>query len=113
MFESRAARTVLLYTASVLGALALSAVLVSATGGSASAVWRALLDGSIRSPGAWGLTLTTMAPLLIVAVGAIAATRAGLINIGQEGQLLIGACFAAYAAARLPGPGPIVLVVTR
>ena len=72
----------------------------------------ALIDGSIRSPGAWGLTLTTMAPLLLVAVGAIVATRAGLINIGQEGQLLIGACFGAYAAARLPGPGPLVLVAT-
>jgi simple sugar transport system permease protein len=96
----------------VLGALGLSALLVSATGGSAKAVWTALLDGSVRSPGAWGLTLTTMAPLLLVAVGAIAATRAGLINIGQEGQLLLGACFAAYAAVRLPGPGPIVLVAT-
>ena len=73
-------------------------------------MWSALLDGSIRSPGAWGLTLTTMAPLLLVAVGAIVATRAGLINIGQEGQLLIGACFAAYVAVRLPGPGPFVLV---
>ena len=46
-----------------------------------------------------------MAPLLLVAVGAIVATRAGLINIGQEGQLLIGACFGGYVAVRLPGPG--------
>ncbi|MGH9135619.1 MAG: ABC transporter permease, partial [Acidimicrobiales bacterium] len=96
----------------MLGAVALSALLVSLTGGSASRVWTALLDGSIRSPGAWGLTLTTMAPLLCVATGAVAATRAGLINIGQEGQLLIGACFAAYLAVRLPGPGPLVLVAT-
>ncbi|HET9546859.1 MAG TPA: ABC transporter permease [Desertimonas sp.] len=102
-------RTVALYAASIAGALLLSALLVSATGGSARAVWSALIDGSIRSPGAWGLTLTTMAPLLIVAVGAIVATRAGLINIGQEGQLLIGACFAAYVAVRLPGPGPLVI----
>ena len=105
-------RTGALYVASILGALALSALLVSATGGSARAVWKALLDGSIRSPGAWGLTLTTMAPLLLVAVGAIVATRAGLINIGQEGQLLIGASFAAYIAVRLPGPGPLVIFAT-
>jgi len=105
-------RTAGLYVASLLGAVALSALLVSLTGGSASRVWTALLDGSIRSPGAWGLTLTTMAPLLLVATGAVAATRAGLINIGQEGQLLIGACFAAFLAVRLPGPGPLVLVAT-
>lgn len=102
--------TVLAYCLSVAAALALSAVLVSATGGSAPKVLSALLDGSIRSQGAWGATVTTMAPLLIVAVGAIAATRAGLINIGQEGQLLIGACFAAFFAVRLPGPGWFVLI---
>jgi general nucleoside transport system permease protein len=112
MPERGVIRTATLYAMSVLGALALSALLVSVTGGSASAVWNALLDGSIRSPGAWGLTLTTMAPLLLVAVGAIAATRAGLINIGQEGQLILGACFASYVAVRLPGPGPVVLVAT-
>ena len=103
---------VALYVASVLGALVLSAVLVWSTGGSATRVATALLDGSVRSPGALGLTLTTMAPLLLVAVGAVAATRAGLINIGQEGQLLVGACFAAFLAVRLPGPGPVVLAAT-
>lgn len=101
-----------LYVVSVAGALVLSAALVSATGGSALAVFDALLDGSVRSPGAWGLTLTSMAPLLLVATGAVAATRAGLVNIGQEGQLLVGACFGAFIAVRLPGPGPLVLACT-
>ena len=101
--------TLVTYAVSIGGAIAVSALLVSVTGGSASAVFAALIDGSIRAPGAWGLTLTTMAPLLFVAVGTIVSTRAGLVNIGQEGQLLIGACFGAYLAARLPGPGPLVL----
>src|SRR6266508_2117482 len=101
-----------LYVGSLVGALVVSAILVSSTGGSAFAVFDALLDGSIRSPGAWGLTLTSMAPLLLVAIGAVAATRAGIVNIGQEGQLLVGACFGAFLAVRLPGPGPLVLVCT-
>lgn len=105
-------RTATTYVASVVGALVVSAMLVASTGGSAFAVFDALLDGSIRSPGAWGLTLTSMAPLLLVAIGAVAATRAGIVNIGQEGQLLVGACFGAYLAVRLPGPGPAVLVCT-
>lgn len=112
MRDRHAARTVLTYVASIGAALVLSALLVSVTGGSAAAVVDALIDGSLRTPGAWGLTLTTMAPLLLVAVGAVAATRAGLVNIGQEGQVLIGASCAAYVAVRLPGPGPLVLVVT-
>ncbi len=104
--------TALLYATSIVGAIALSGLLVAATGGSATAVFGALLDGSLRSPGAWGLTLTTMAPLLLVAVGTIAATRAGLVNIGQEGQVLVGACFAAYIAVRLGGPGWFVITVS-
>ncbi len=98
------------YVGSIAAAIVISGLLVAATGGSATAVFDALLDGSIRSPGAWGLTLTTMAPLLFVAIGTIVATRAGLVNIGQEGQLLLGACFGAFLAVRLPGPGPVVLV---
>jgi general nucleoside transport system permease protein len=101
-----------LYVLSVSTALALCAVLVSATGGSWRSVFTALLDGGVRSPGAWGLTLTTAAPLLVVAVGTILATKAGLVNIGQEGQLLIGASFCAYAAVRLGGPAPLVIVLS-
>ena len=104
--------TVAMYIASLAGAVALSGILVSATGGSATAVLGALLDGSLRSPGAWGLTLTTAAPLLLVAIGTIVATRAGLVNIGQEGQLLVGACFAGFAAVRIGGPGWLVLTGT-
>ncbi len=100
-----------LYVGCVVAALALCAGLVAATGGSWRSVFSAMLDGSVRSPGAWGLTLTTAAPLLVVAIGTILATKAGLVNIGQEGQLLIGAAFCAYAAVRVGGPGPFVLVV--
>lgn len=106
------ATTFALYAASVGAALLISAILVAATGGSAGEVFGALLDGSLRSPGAWGLTLTTAAPLLLVASGTIVATRAGLVNIGQEGQLLVGACFAAYVAVRIDGPGWWLISVT-
>ena len=65
---SDAVLVILLYLASILLALGLSAALVAATGGSATSVYNALLDGSIRSPGAWGLTLSTTSALLIVAL---------------------------------------------
>lgn len=100
------------YVLSIAAALAISAALVSATGGSAGGVFGALIDGSLTSPGAWGLTLTTMAPLLLVAAGSIVATRAGLVNIGQEGQVVVGACFCAYIAVRLGGPGWFVIAAS-
>jgi len=108
----RAVPVVLLYVISVGVALALCALLVSATGGSASEVFSALIDGSLRSPGAWGLTVNTAAPLLCVAVGTIWAGKAGLSNIGQEGQVLLGAAGTAYLATRLEGPGFFVIVAS-
>lgn len=101
---------VVLYVASILGALGLSALLVAITGGSPEAVMTALLDGSIRLPGAWGRTLATAAPLVVVAVGAVLSNKAGLVNIGQEGQLIVGAALAAYLGTRLELPGALLLL---
>ncbi len=101
---------VTLYALSIFAALALAGLLVTVTGGSAADVFNALLDGSVRNPGRWGLTLGAAAPLLLVALGTIVNARAGLVNIGQEGQLLIGAAFATYVGTRLGGPGPAVVV---
>ena len=101
---------VLLYVICIGGALALAAVLVAATGGSWTAVYRAMLDGSIRNPGRWGLTLAVSAPILLVGLGTVVNGRAGLVNIGQEGQLVMGASFAAFLASRLAGSGPLALV---
>jgi ABC-type uncharacterized transport system permease subunit len=108
----RAVPIVITYVISVAVALALCALLVSATGGSASEVFSALIDGSLRAPGAWGLTVNTAAPLLCVAVGTIWAGKAGLSNIGQEGQVLLGAAGTAYLATRLEGPGFFVIVAS-
>jgi ABC-type uncharacterized transport system permease subunit len=96
--------TVLIYVISIVVALALCALLVSSTGGSAMKVFTALVDGSLRSPGAWGTTVNTAAPLLAVAAGTIVAGKAGLSNIG--------AAATAFIATRLVAPGPVVIVLS-
>ncbi len=107
---TRAAKLVGLYALAVAAALALSAVLIAITGGPWRKVLTALVDGSVRNAGRWGDTLAEAAPLLIVALGAILATRGGLVNIGQEGQLAVGAAAAAYVATN--GSGPLVLILS-
>jgi ABC-type uncharacterized transport system permease subunit len=101
---------VVLYVVCIAAALLLSALLIELTGGSAGEVFAALLDGSVRNPGRIGTTIGTAIPLLLVALGVIVSSRAGLVNIGQEGQLLIGAAVGAYVGTTVDGPGPLILV---
>lgn len=108
----RGALTVVgLYALSITCALALSAVLIAITGGPWQKVLSAFLDGSIRRPGRWGITLTEAAPLLIVALGAIISARAGLVNIGQEGQLTVGAACAMLVGSHTSGPLALLAVL--
>ncbi|NKZ03225.1 ABC transporter permease [Actinomadura latina] len=92
-------------------ALAVSSVLVAATGGSPTGAVTALYDGSLASPAAISSTLLYTAPLLLVAVGTCVCVRAGVFNLGQEGQVLIGALAGAAVGLRLALPGPALLVV--
>lgn len=109
--RGRVGEWVTLYLVSVLAALALSALLVLSTGGEWWPVMDALFEGSLFGAGRWGQTLGASAPMLLVALGTIVSGRAGLVNIGQEGQLFIGAAFAVYFGFRIGGPGPVNLVV--
>ncbi|MFL6004054.1 MAG: ABC transporter permease [Nocardioides sp.] len=65
----------------------------------AIAVWdgySALLDGSLGSPGAIVRTLERAAPLICAGLGVSLAFRAGMFNIGAQGQMLVGGILAGY-----------------
>ncbi len=101
---------VLLYPVSIGGTLILSAGLVALTGSSWSRVFSALLEGAVFAPGRWGNTLTVATPILLVSLGMVIGVKAGFLNIGQEGQLLMGAAVMSFVGAKLVGPGPLLLV---
>ncbi|WP_421725134.1 ABC transporter permease [Bauldia sp.] len=78
---------------SVILALILGAVTMLATGVSVSSIglsYVALFDGSLGSIASLSETLTAAAPLTLAGLGIALAFRAGLFNIGAEGQLLVG-----------------------
>lgn len=103
---------VVLYGLAIGLTLAISALLVTVVGASPSSVFTALYDGALRDGASIGQTLDESIPILIVALGAVIASRGGIINIGPEGQLIFGAMFGAAIGLFAPGPGPLVLLLT-
>jgi ABC-type uncharacterized transport system permease subunit len=77
----------------VILALVLGAVVMFVTGvgpGAIATAYAALFMGSLGSLGAISETLTAAIPLILAGLGVALAFRAGLFNIGAEGQLVVG-----------------------
>ena len=103
-------RTVGLYVTSIAVAFGLSALLVQLTGKSATSAFTAMYQGSLQDGGSLAQTVDEAVPLLVVAMGTIICNRAGIFNIGQEGQLIFGAMIGAAVGLKVPGPGFLGMV---
>jgi len=108
--DSRKILFIFLVLFCLLGGLFFSGLLVAAVGGSPTKVLSSLIEGSFQTPGAFGRTLVEAIPLLLVSIGVIVSFRAGHYNIGTEGQVAIGALFAAVIALQIPGPEWFVII---
>ena len=86
----------------LLGALALSHV-------APGVAVVALLKGSLGTPRGLAQSLANTTPLLLAGTAVFLALRAGLFNIGAEGQFLVGALACTGIALRVPGVAGIVL----
>lgn len=104
--------TVGLYALSLAVALGLAAALVQVTGSSPAAAFAALYQGSLQGGTSLTTTLDETTPLLLVALGAIICTRAGIFNIGQDGQLTFGTMVATVVALKVPGSSWLILPFT-
>jgi ABC-type uncharacterized transport system permease subunit len=71
----------------------------------------ALIFGALGGANQLGETLVATTALLFPALGIALAFRAGLFNIGAEGQLLIGALFAGAVGAQLHVAGALGIVL--
>jgi general nucleoside transport system permease protein len=87
---------------SVLLALATVGVLLAASGSDPVDAYRSMFSAAFGSTFALGTTIVKMVPRLLPALGIALALRAGLWNVGAEGQLYVGAIAAAGVA--LHGP---------
>ena len=93
----------------LLAAMAVGSVLILAFGQSPARVYTALLASSWGSFYGAGQTLFKATPLLLTGLAVSLPFRAGLFNIGGEGQLIAGAFAAAIAGASLPASTPALV----
>ena len=98
---------------SVAAALLVGAVFLSLTGHSPAVVYPAMLRASFASTFGISDTLVSATPLIFTGLAAAVAFRYNVYNIGAEGQLYIGAVFAAGAGLAVADgvPGAVAIGV--
>jgi general nucleoside transport system permease protein len=91
----------------VLLGLGAGALIMWSAGNDPIVAYQAMLTGSFGSLSALGRTLARATPLILTGLAVAFAFKAGLFNIGGQGQLLLGASFAAWAGFRFGLPAPV------
>ena len=75
--------------------------------------YKALWDGGFGSSNAFAETLVKATPLLLVGIGICISFRGDVINIGGEGQMIIGAILATWVGLNFTGlPGWLVITIS-
>jgi general nucleoside transport system permease protein len=95
----------------ILFSFAIGAIIMLATGNNPIEAYGALLRGAFGSPLAVGRTLLNATPLIFTGLAVAVAFRAGLFNIGGEGQFYIGAITAAVVGVYLGSLGVFGMVL--
>lgn len=95
---------------SVLAGVAIGALFLVGTGADPVAAYSAVLSGSLGADGI-GSTLTTLTSVLGLALALAVPLRAGLINLGGDGQLVLGGMAAAVTGLYSPLPAPLTVVL--
>ena len=87
----------------LLAALALGAILLAATGANPLEAYQAIVTGAFGQDG-FQDTLAYAVPVVGMATALAIPLRAGMVNLGGEGQLVLGAISAIAVGLHVPGP---------
>ena len=114
--ETISLQSVLVPVYAILLALVIAGVVIVLVGSNPLEAYWALLRGMFGSADRINASLGRSTPFIGAALAVAFAFRAGLFNIGAEGQLLVGATTAAWVGtfsfiADVPGPIAIPLVI--
>ncbi len=91
-------------------ALVIGAALIAIKGVSPWRAYAALLDGALGNRNSVAESLVKTIPLATAGIGISIAFRAGVFNVGAEGQLYLGAVAATWLGLTWPNlPAPVLL----
>ncbi|MBK9037340.1 MAG: ABC transporter permease [Myxococcales bacterium] len=105
------AATVRAVAIAILTATAAGSLLMIVAGASPVALWRQLFASALGDGASVGQVLFRATPLVFTGLAVAVPLRAGLFNIGGEGQLTAAALACAVVAAALPAELPAVLAI--
>ncbi len=88
---------------SVVLALVIGGIIIWISGANPLTAYADLVEGAVGSPAAIQRTLEKATPLVFAGLAVAFAFKAGLFNIGGNGQLLLGAIVAGYLGFALKG----------
>src|SRR5919204_105466 len=98
----------------VLTALILGALVILATGGNVLLAYQGLWEGSLGRPQSVSESLVWATPYIFGGLAVALAFKAGLFNIGVEGQIALGSLasvFVGYAVKDIPFPLHLIVAV--
>ena len=96
-------RTIAVQVVAVLLAVLIGAIILLVSGANPIEAYAALLRGSFGTTTALGRTLEKATPLIFSGLAVAFAFKAGMFNIGAQGQLLLGAITAAFLGFAIHG----------
>lgn len=93
-----------------LAAIAVGALMLLLLGANPFEAFGALIEGSVGSTNSIADTVVKATPLLLIGLGICIAFRANVINIGGEGQMIVGALLATALGLAFPEwPGILMI----
>ena len=104
-----AAEYVVIPAGALLASLALFGIFVALFGKNPLDLYFYMYQGAFGTWFSWQNTLTRAAPLILTALCTALPAQLGMVIIGGEGALLIGALCATSAALAIPGAPPLVV----
>jgi simple sugar transport system permease protein len=93
-----------------LAALAIGAIMLIILGANPLEGYKALIIGAFGSVNAIADTAVKATPLLLVGIGICIAFRSGVINIGGEGQMILGALSSTAIGLLIPDLPGIIMI---